>query len=190
MGTCSPMAVGRGPIMRTIFGIAAIAAALVSWQPSAHATTIGAISAEVQPLTRADCGQAGLAWDDTGNVCDWQAEAPKEQLASEPTPDDWQAEAPKEQLASEPTPDITGAISSGQPLTRADCDQAGLTWDDTGNVCDWQSEGPKEQLASEPTAEITGAITSSQPLTRADCGQAGLAWDDNGNVCESLSRRT
>jgi hypothetical protein len=170
MGTCSPMAVGRGPIMRTIFGIAAIAAALVSWQPSAHATTIGAMSAEVQPLTRADCVKAGLAWDDHGNVCNSQVEGPEQQLASEPAAE------------------ITEAITSGQPLTRTDCDQAGLTWDDTGNVCDWQSEGPKEQLASEPTPDITGAITSSQPLTRADCDKAGLAWDDNGNVCESLSR--
>ena len=142
--------------MRTLFGVAAIAAALVSWQPSAHATTIGATSEEAQPLIRADCSHAGLAWDDNGNVCDWQ---------------------PQEQLASEPT--ITGAISLGQPLTRADCDQARLAWDDNGNVCNWQ---PQEQLASEPT--ITGAITLGQPLTRADCDQAGLAWDDNGNVCD------
>ena len=88
------------------------------------------------------------------------------------------------------SPDITGPITLGQPLTRADCGQAGLAWDDNGNVCDWQSESPKEQLASEPTPDITGAITLGQPLTRADCDQAGLAWDDNGNVCESLGRRT
>ena len=102
------------------------------------------------------------AWDDNGNVCDWQAEGPNEQLASE--------------LA------ITGAISSGQPLTRADCDQARLAWDDNGNVCDWQAEGPNEQLASDPT--ITGAIISGQPLTVAYCDQARLAWDDKGNVCD------
>ena len=97
-----------------------------------------------------------------------------------------EAEGPKEQLASDPT--ITGAISLGQPLTRADCDQAGLAWDDNGNVCDWQAEGPKEQLASDPT--ITGAISSGQPLTRADCDKAGLPWDDNGNVCDLLKQRT
>ena len=118
MGTCSPIGrhFGRGPSMRTIFCVAAITVAMVSWQFSAHATTIGAASEEAQPLTRADCDQARLAWDDNGNVCDWQAEGPKEQLASDPT--------------------ITGAISSGQPLTRADCDKAGLPWDDNGNVCD------------------------------------------------------
>jgi hypothetical protein len=30
-----------------------------------------------QPLTRADCEKAELAWDN-GNVCDWQAESPKD----------------------------------------------------------------------------------------------------------------
>jgi hypothetical protein len=63
-----------------------IAAALVSWQP-AHATAIVAITGEAQPLSRADCESAGLAWNDNGNVCDWQAEGPKAQLASETTPD-------------------------------------------------------------------------------------------------------
>jgi hypothetical protein len=154
--------------MRTIFGVAAIATALVSWQPSAHATTIGATSEEAQPLTRADCDQAGLAWGDNGNVCDWQSEGPKEQLASEPA--------------------FTGASSSGQPLTRAACEKTGLAWDDNANVCDWQTGETEEQLASAPT--ITGAISSGQPLTRADCVQAGLKWDDNGNVCESLNQKT
>jgi hypothetical protein len=153
--------------MRTIFGIVAIATALVSWQPSGHAVVIGAMSEEAQPLTRADCDKAGLAWDDDGNICDWQ---------------------PQEQLASEPT--ITGTITSVQPLTRVDCGRAGLAWDDNGNVCDWQPESSKQQLASEPMPDITGAITSGQPLTRADCDKAGLAWNDSGNVCESLNRRT
>jgi hypothetical protein len=55
--------------MKAIFGVAAIAVALVSWQSIAHATTIGAITEKSQPLTRAACDKAGLAWDDTGNVC-------------------------------------------------------------------------------------------------------------------------
>ena len=42
---------------------------------------VGAASEEAQPLTRADCDQARLAWDDNRNVCDWQAERPNEQLA-------------------------------------------------------------------------------------------------------------
>ena len=61
--------------MKTVSGAAVIVAALVPWQPSAHATTMG------QPLTRAACDKAGLAWNDNGHVCDWE---PTQQLASEP----------------------------------------------------------------------------------------------------------
>jgi hypothetical protein len=73
-----------------------------------------------QPLTRADCDATGFAWDENGNVCDWQANSPKAQLAAAPIEE------------------ITAAIPSGQPLTRADCDATGFAWDENGNVCDWQ----------------------------------------------------
>jgi hypothetical protein len=69
--------------------------------------------------------------------------------------------------------------TSTQPLTRADCEKAGLAWDD-GNVCDWQAEGPKDV---ETTPEITAAIPSGQPLTRASCNKAGMVWNDRANVC-------
>jgi hypothetical protein len=72
-----------------------------------------------------------------------------------------------------------GTNPSTQPLTRADCEKAGLAWDN-GNVCDWQAEGPKDV---EPTPEITAAIPSGQPLTRADCNKAGVVWNDRANVC-------
>jgi hypothetical protein len=146
--------------MKAIVGAALITAVLVSWAPNAHAST----TADAQPLTRVDCDAAGLAWDDNGNVCDWQAT--------------------KAELA--PIQEITAAIPSGQPLTRVDCDAAGLAWDDNGNVCDWQAT--KAELA--PIQEITAAIPSGQPLTRVDCDAAGLAWDDNGNVCDWTNRRT
>src|SRR4029077_13421896 len=87
----------------------------------------GAIASS-QPLTRAACDKAGLAWNDNRNICDWE---------------------PTQQLASEL---ITGAIVSSQPLTRAACDKAGLAWNDNRNICVWE---PTQQLASEP---ITGAI--------------------------------
>ena len=110
--------------MKTVIGAAVIVAALVPWQPNAHATTIVATDVEGQPLTRTACNKAGLAWNDNGNVCDWQ---------------------PTQELASEP---ITGAIASSQPLTRAACDKAGLAWNDNRNVCDFA----KSQ--SSPTSEI------------------------------------
>ena len=94
-------------------GAAAIVAALVPWQLNANATMI-TTNLEGQPLTRAACDTAGLAWNDSRNVCDWQA-------TQEP--------------ASET---ITGAIAPSQPLTRAACDKAGLAWNDNRNVCDWQ----------------------------------------------------
>jgi hypothetical protein len=140
--------------MKTVIGAVVIVAALVPWQPSAHATTMVATDVEGQPLTRAACDKAGLAWNDNRNICDWQ---------------------PTQQLASEP---ITEAIAPSQPLTRAACDKAGLAWNDNGHVCDWE---PTQQLVSEP---ITEAIASSQPLTRAACDKAGLAWNDNRNVCD------
>jgi hypothetical protein len=140
--------------MKTFIGAAVIAAALAPWQPNAYAATMVATDVEVQPLTRAACDKVGFAWDDNGNVCDWQ---------------------PQEQVASEL---ITEAVASNQPLTRAACDKVGFAWDDNGNVCDWQSQ---EQVASEP---ITEAVASNQPLTRAACDKVGFAWDDNGNVCD------
>ena len=102
--------------MKTFIGVAVIASALLSW-PNAHATTMIASDVEGQPLTRAACDMAGLAWDDNGNVCDWK---------------------PQEQFASEPT---TGGIALSQPLTRAACDMARFAWNDEANVCDWPVEG-------------------------------------------------
>ena len=59
----------------TLSGVVAIAGAVVSWQPLAHATTIKANTETGQPLTRADCVRAGLAWDDNRNVCGYAATA-------------------------------------------------------------------------------------------------------------------
>ena len=56
-------------------GAAALAAAVVCWQPLAQASTVVANTETGQPLTRADCGRAGLTWDDNANVCDDAATA-------------------------------------------------------------------------------------------------------------------
>jgi lipoprotein-anchoring transpeptidase ErfK/SrfK len=72
-----------------------------------------------------------------------------------------------------------------QPLTRVDCDRAGMAWDDNANVCGAAS------LAAERVPEAEGAQTVTdtvaQPLTRADCDKAGMTWDDNANVCGAAS---
>ena len=114
--------------MKTVIGAAVIVAALVPWQPNARAITMVATDVEGQPLTRAACDKAGLAWNDNRNICDWE---------------------PTQQLASEL---ITGAIASSQPLTRAACDKAGLAWNDNRNICDFAESHSSltSEIASEP----------------------------------------
>src|SRR5262245_51745177 len=71
-----------------------------------------------------------------------------------------------------------------QPLTRVDCDKAGMAWDDNANVCGAAS------LAAETARELQEAQpadAAAQPLTREDCDKAGMAWDDNANVCGAAS---
>lgn len=58
-----------------------------------------------------------------------------------------------------------------QPLTRVDCDKAGMAWDANANVC-----------------VVDSGHVSGQPLTRLDCSTAGMAWNDNANVCGSESQ--
>ena len=114
--------------MKTVIGAAVIVAALVPWQPHAHATTTVATDVEGQPLTRAACGKARLAWNDNRNICDWE---------------------PTQELASEL---ITGAIASSQPLTRAACGKARLAWNDNRNICDFAESHSSltSEIASEP----------------------------------------
>jgi hypothetical protein len=70
------------------------------------------------------------------------------------------------------------ADEAPQPLTRADCDAAGMTWNDGTNVC-----GSADTMAAAPAADSSGDMAATQPLTRADCEAAGMKWNDNRNVC-------
>jgi hypothetical protein len=72
------------------------------------------------------------------------------------------------------------ADEAPQPLTRADCDAAGMTWNDGTNVC-----GSADTMAAAPTADSSGDMAAAQPLTRADCDAAGMTWNDGANVCGS-----
>jgi lipoprotein-anchoring transpeptidase ErfK/SrfK len=67
-------------------------------------------------------------------------------------------------------------VTSSQPLTRNECDNAGMRWNDNANVCGEKSGA--NQAGSEAT-------TPGQPLTRGDCDKAGMTWKDNANVCAS-----
>jgi lipoprotein-anchoring transpeptidase ErfK/SrfK len=79
---------------------------------------------------------------------------------------------------------VFAADSSVQPLTRADCDKAGMRWNEGANVC----AEPTSTAAPTGSSTVFAADTSSQPLTRADCDKAGLRWNEGANVCsESIS---
>src|SRR5262245_39461375 len=116
-----------------------------------------------QPLTRLDCDQAGMAWDDNANVCGSASLT---------------AEAVLELQEAQPV------NTAAQPLTKEDCAKADMAWDDNANVCGAAS------LAAEAVLEPQGAQpmdTAAQPLTREDCAKADMAWDDNANVCGAAS---
>jgi lipoprotein-anchoring transpeptidase ErfK/SrfK len=104
-----------------------------------------------QPLTKHDCDSVGIAWNDTANVCGEAAQA---------------AEAMPEVQLVQPMLKSEMADTPGQPLTREDCDQAGIAWNDTANVCGaapQAAEGqPETQESITQTAlEDTTAITST-----------------------------
>jgi lipoprotein-anchoring transpeptidase ErfK/SrfK len=88
-----------------------------------------------QPLTRHDCYSGGMTWDDTANVCGAAAQAAE--AMAEPQ------DAQPQDAQPMPTPEVADTV--GQPLTRPDCDRAGMTWNDTANVC-----RPKSELSASP----------------------------------------
>jgi lipoprotein-anchoring transpeptidase ErfK/SrfK len=98
-----------------------------------------------QPLTRGDCGKAGMAWDENANVCGAASRA------AEPVPE------------AEGAQTVTDTVA--QPLTRADCDKAGMAWDDNANVCGASLSAAAVPATPETTShsasEETGPITST-----------------------------
>ena len=100
--------------MKRIASIFALGIALVV------ASTVFAADTDIQPLTRADCGKAGMHWREEANVC---------------------AE-PNSTVAAPQSSTVFTADTSSQPLTRADCDKAGMLWNEGANVCAGASSQP------------------------------------------------
>lgn len=75
---------------------------------------------------------------------------------------------------------VLAADTSIQPLTKVDCDQAGMRWDDRANVC-----AEPNSTASIPSSTLI-AHTWSQPLTRSDCDKASMRWNEGANVCADI----
>ena len=107
-----------------------VAGNLISVQASAHDITI-------QPLTRAECDRAAMAWDEKANVCQSGSEAV---TSNQPLTREecgkagmkWSDDANVCGGANQAVSEVT---TPSQPLTRADCDKAGMTWKDNANVC-------------------------------------------------------
>ena len=92
-----------------------------------------------------------MTWDETANICTAKSKDALFRTALEAAAEN----------------DV-----SSQPLTRPECDRAGMAWNDDANVCGSGSER---------------AVTSSQPLTRTECDNAGMRWSDDANVCAEKS---
>jgi lipoprotein-anchoring transpeptidase ErfK/SrfK len=83
---------------------------------------------------------AGMAWNDDANVC---GAAP---LAAEALPN---ADGMNARSKSQTT------YASRQPLTRSDCDKAGMRWNDSANAC---GEKSGTQAASKTTSPAPSSI--------------------------------
>ena len=75
------------------------------------------------------------------------------------------------------------ADAPSQPLTRLECDKAGMHWSEEANVC----AEPISTAATPQSSTAFAADIDSQPLTRADCDKAGMRWNDSANVCAGPS---
>jgi hypothetical protein len=75
------------------------------------------------------------------------------------------------------------AFADPQPLTRADCEKASMTWNDSANVCGSSQDATDAAAPAAPSSEDMSA--DAQPLTRADCEKASMEWNDATNVCGS-----
>ena len=107
-----------------------VAGNLIAVQASARDITI-------QPLTRAECDRAAMAWDENANVCQSGSEAV---TSNQPLTREecgkaglkWSDDANVCGGANQAVSEVT---TPSQPLTRADCDKAGMKWKDNANVC-------------------------------------------------------
>ena len=109
----------------------------------------------IQPLTRKDCDAADLTWNETANVCGAVPTAAETASNAQGVPAGSSSEV---------------VDTASQPLARADCDKAGMVWNDTANVCGavpQTAEGQSEtqdsvtQTVVEETAPITPTVLIS-----------------------------
>jgi lipoprotein-anchoring transpeptidase ErfK/SrfK len=124
----------------------------------------------IQPLTRIDCDKAEMAWDENANVCIADAggsRQPLTRLGCEMAGMAWNDDANvcgAAPLAAQALPNADGmnarsksqtTDASRQPLTRSDCDKAGMRWNDSANAC---GEKSGTQAASKTTSPAPSSI--------------------------------
>jgi lipoprotein-anchoring transpeptidase ErfK/SrfK len=116
-----------------------------------------------------------MAWDDTANVCGSASLA---------------AEAARHAQGVPTVSTSEVADTQGQPLTRGKCDNAGMAWDDTANVCGTASHAeevmpeaqePVTQTASDETSPISSTVLinidkASQKMTVLLDGVQQYEW--------------
>lgn len=109
----------------------------MAWDEQANVCSLS------QPLTRHDCNKAKMAWNDTANVCGEATQA---------------VGAMPEVQVAQPIPKSEVADTAGQPLTREDCDKAGMAWNDTANVCGEKAAAAATQSPSKETNLIASTV--------------------------------
>ena len=126
-----------------------------------------------QPLTRAACDKAAMAWDDTANVCVGAvANPPSARSDCDKAGMSWDDNAhlcrPASQGAATTPKSEANAVNAGQPLTRKDCDLAGMKWNENALACEQKSEGSAQTTPTEKLAAHTILINidkSTQHMT-------------------------
>ena len=124
-----------------------VAGNLIAVQASARDITI-------QPLTRAECDRAAMAWDENANVCQSGSEAvtSNQPLTREECGKAGMKWSDDANVCGEANQAVSEVTTPSQPLTRADCDKAGMTWKDNANVC---SESEASSVAGAPPGSST-----------------------------------
>jgi hypothetical protein len=95
-----------------------------------------------QPLTRADCSRAEMAWDESANACGANSAG---DFSGQPLT---RLDCVEEGMQWNDSANVCGTIQaaetifkpeapddSSQPLARNHCEMAGLSWNDQANVC-------------------------------------------------------
>jgi hypothetical protein len=135
----------------------------LAWDESANVCTASSGDLSGQPLTRLDCEKAGMAWHEGANVCGAGFQA---------------AEALPKFDVAEPMPESQRADDSSQPLTRSHCEMAGLTWNDTANVCALEPEQSVRTKEPQPVAStiLINIDKAAQKMTVSVDGEQRYEW--------------